>query len=533
METTSLINIEWYIDSVRYLWLTTLDSIKELIDNSIDANAKNIYINIFDSNDEIQITLEDDWDWIAEKMIEKVLSFWWRSNMWINTVGKFWWWLPSASCCQTVRTELFSKVKNWEFHFSYIDLDELKNNNAILPKPTIKKPKFNLECIDSNWTFIHLKDCDDTDYKTISKLSEKVAEDIWRTYRYFMNNWLNIYLNGIKVKIIDPLFQMKGSKDYNTFWESQVLEDIEPIIIKDVIDPITKKPAEINITIILMNFDIIKNIPWYRSEVKWVFNIPQQWFSLIRNGREIWTGLSLWIFTKHNNFNYFRWEILFPDCLDKFFWVHTNKSRFTVKAEIKDQIKEKTLRIISEIRRATISFQKANMSNDDWTQVKRSESIINKIDWEFKKNQTTLKTEMSDEEIKNQEREIRNVNEDKSLSPKQKIEKIEKIKKAFSLPWRFTKEARWSGDFFEWIYKWKQSIISINTDHPFYEKMYLELEKQNAESHLELLVYALAKGQQESLWYKKREEFYTDEKNLWSKILRKTFNEYNDYDYDS
>ena len=50
MEGSYLISTKEYLDSVRYLGITTLDAINELIDNSFDANADNIHIHNYIEN---------------------------------------------------------------------------------------------------------------------------------------------------------------------------------------------------------------------------------------------------------------------------------------------------------------------------------------------------------------------------------------------------------------------------------------------------------------------------------------------------
>lgn len=535
-----LVSIDWYINSVRYLGLTTSDSIKELIDNSIDAKASNIYLNIFEEDGKIQITLEDNWIGVNKELINQVLSFWGRwDSVGPNIIWKFWWGLSSAACTQTKRTELYSK-QEWgdDYYFSYIDLAQLKNQSSnLLPQPIVKKPKYEIQCSWKSWTFIHFKDCDNLDFKIISKLVEKIENDISETYRYFLSKGLKIYINNKEISIIDPLYQIDWAKDIDIFWKSETIFEYKYIPDIKIIDKVTNKPAEIKISIFLMDFDKIKNIPWYRSLVKGIFWINNQGFYLVRNWRQIWSGLTLSIFTKHNHLNYFRWEITFPESLDWLFWVHTNKSRFTIKWEIKDIIKDLTKKPISEARTLSEKFEKETLSRDDnniW--IKRSEKIISKLNkslWINNKLLFNINNEKLEEEKK---KEVDKINENEKLSEKEKKEEVDKINEKYNIPYIFDFESRWQANtFYEVIFKWTtQSKIVINIDHPFYDKIYIESRKEWLEMYLELMIYMFVKAEHEIKWLnKEKEEFYINEKIQWSNILRKLLNWIDEVDYDN
>ena len=85
----------------------------------------------------------------------------------------------------------------------------------------------------------------------------------------------------------------------------------------------------------------------------WGFNMANQGFSVVRNGREIRHGQSLGCFTKRADFNYFRGEIVFPACLDELFNVQIIKGRYSLDVRLKDAIANRCQATISNIYKGT------------------------------------------------------------------------------------------------------------------------------------------------------------------------------------
>ena len=115
----------------------TASAISELIDNSIDAKAKNIQIIVFEktvtkSNRPMkqisEIAIVDDGTGMSEEDLKTSLQF--GNGTKFNTkegIGKFGIGLPNASVSQCKHVEVFT-WKNSKTLFTYLDIDEVKNN---------------------------------------------------------------------------------------------------------------------------------------------------------------------------------------------------------------------------------------------------------------------------------------------------------------------------------------------------------------------------------------------------------------------
>ena len=131
-ERQKIVSDAGFIDSVRELGITTTEAINEFIDNSLDANANNIWITIEkDDEGKLFLIVEDDGRGIPPDQLSKVLAFGGRIYTSRVTTGKFGWGLTASACCQSPRTEIFSKVVGEnDFYYNYIDLEELKANGG-------------------------------------------------------------------------------------------------------------------------------------------------------------------------------------------------------------------------------------------------------------------------------------------------------------------------------------------------------------------------------------------------------------------
>ena len=526
---THLISNKGYLDSVRYLGLTTIDAINELVDNSFDANADNVFIYILKEQSGISIVIEDDGDGIPSEKIDTVLSFGGRlSNNNKLITGRFGWGLSSAACCQAMRTEIYSKTQD-KWFFSYIDLEELKSlDEPIIPAavPHVPPKQIPLELGNKKTgTIVYLKNCDRLDFKTVDKLVSHVIQNIGEVHRKYINAGKQIKVNTTGVRAVDPLMLIPGCLYSDIVGQASESAEIKPIIV-DEIDPSNGKPAKINIKISLMDLDTIrKNKDWRAIPRKVGINIENQGFYLMRHNRQIGRALALGIYTKHPNFNYFRGEISFPPILDKYFGVQTNKSRFSIDPSIRDMIKERLKGHLEQIRKVIKDWKSKADAEQSETGIRPSEEIAAKVNKLLKNNkyEPSLKEikQVEEEANRKKEEEIRKISNDSNLSKQEKDNEIEKIENKFQFyrPFMRVLEFVESGNFYFPRPKGKNTEVIINTAHPFYKKIYEHAAQNNLDVYLDLLLFTLAKAELE--FYDKEEirKFYERQRAEWSAIL--------------
>lgn len=331
---------------------------------------------------------------------------------------------------------------------------------------------------------------------------------------------------------------MPDCRDIAIFGQASEFEEIVPIIIEDEIDPITNKPAEINIKIALMNLEQIrKNKDWNKLVRQKGFNVDNQGFYLVRHNRQIGRALTLNLFQRHNYYNYFRGEISFPPELDKYFGVQTNKSRFSINPVIREKIGERVKNVLSQILTTTKNFTRETQARESDEGVRPSEEIAAKAETMLKRNTyepsvKELQKEAKQIEIQKQE-EINKVVADSNLTDEEKQEKIAKIEKKFQFQAPFKRVLKHirHGPFYFPEPQGKSTELVINTDHQFYTKIYEQAIESQLDVYLDLLLFTLAKA--ELLYYDREDirKFYDRQRIEWSTILTTYLDEsYNDDD---
>lgn len=542
-EGTHLISDKGYIDSVRFIGLTTLDAVNELIDNSFDAGAKAIHVCAFVDKvaGGISLVVADDGRGVKPENIDGILAFGGRIPQKGNiTTGRFGWGLSSAACCQTRRAEFYSNVGDG-WYGSYIDLDELKKlEQPIIPRAFKRRPPQHLPLrLDdkSTGTVVYFSNCDKLDYKSIDALERYFISNLGETHRYYLADKHKIIVNGKDVRIVDPLMLMKGCVFSELFGNANEFEVIQPISIKDVIDEATGKPAEIRIRIALMDLERIRKQKDWRAEVRNKgFNIDNQGFYIVRHNRQIGRALTLSVFQRHNDLNYFRGEISFPPALDNYFGVQTNKSRFALDAELREIIRKLISPPLSQIRKISKEFQTRAQAEESPEGVRPAEEIAAKAERALKKNtyQPTpkqIKDEKETDEAEKSER-IKSVEENKQLSPAEKKERIRKIENEFQfkLPYKRVLATSEYGPFYYPRPRGNSTEVVINIQHPFYKKIYERAVANKLDVYLDLLLFTLVKA--ELMFYDRDEirKFYESQRTEWSTILKTYLDETEDVD---
>ncbi len=209
----------------------TASAVSEIIDNSVDANAKNISVLILEKNqksgkrflDKIdEICILDDGNGMTDDILSKCLAVGGRDEGDDNSenhTGRFGYGLPNSSMSQCKRVEVYSWQKKGEVYFTYLDFDEVLENKEQYCKPVEKKklPKKIEDCLkdkikDSGTAIIWSK-CDRLDIARGDTLFNHMKGDLCRTFRHRLDNDESY---GKKVNITYQI----ADKDFNESFKS-------------------------------------------------------------------------------------------------------------------------------------------------------------------------------------------------------------------------------------------------------------------------------------------------------------------------
>ena len=199
----------------------TAYALSEIIDNSVDANAKNISVVIFEKNQKTghrfldridEICIVDDGIGMSPKILENCLAVGGRDSgddNHENHTGRYGYGLPNSSMSQCKRVEVYSWQKKGDVYYTYLDFDEVLKNKEQYCKPVEKKdlPKKIIDNlknkINDTGTIIIWSKCDRLDVVRGETLFNHMNDDLCRTFRHRLDDD-DDYGKKVKINYLIP-----------------------------------------------------------------------------------------------------------------------------------------------------------------------------------------------------------------------------------------------------------------------------------------------------------------------------------------
>ena len=363
--------IEQQISSLRESDFDPCSAYGEVIDNSIQANAKNIKVEFNyltkrrsekrQSEKLESISFGDDGDGMDPQTIEDCLGFGFSTRYNDRKgIGRFGVGLTLAFLNQCLKCEVYSKQKNKDWYYTFSDIRPSNKQKNLIPKPVKQKPpKDLLSLIGKNsGTLVVWKEHDKQDFKS-SQLIEEFKIWCGRTYRKFIDRGVKISINGEELKTIDPLYiKLKNSK-FPKDPTSEVVfnESIEWPIDRDK----AKKEGEMGKIFVKLTFLPVKLRKGKGDKHKQFADLMSErnlgednaGLSIIRNDREVFYGVPYpWVknLAFKNEDRFIGFEVNFNAKFDKQFTVKNIKRGALPVAELKQIISDKVKGVIQNLR---------------------------------------------------------------------------------------------------------------------------------------------------------------------------------------
>lgn len=386
----SIVQIRQMGDALRSSGYKSIDSaVAELIDNSIEAGAQDIFIIMVERIDPVtnrkaiyEFGILDNGSGMDISKLASCLGIGFTTKSDRRGMGRFGVGLPQASLHVTPSVEVYSWTEEIEpddaVYQVWLDINKVKTgeqeeiNDPDLMELPEKFKKF-LQYRTKNKTYdftkhgtlVYWKNCDNVKPKTMVALNEKLEFALGRKFRHLiLNRTHNIRLitinyeeNAIDILPNDPLFLMKPNyvlgnlNDPANISERHNINCTEPIfsLYGEVVLPIAyidKKTGDEKKSDVLIRFSKVRaefydqtaiptGDPGSKPIGKFVKKL--EGISVVRAGREIDFGV-FDFYDKTNN-PYHRWwgcEICFDPVLDEIFGVANNKQQVELKNDMAD-----------------------------------------------------------------------------------------------------------------------------------------------------------------------------------------------------
>lgn len=535
---------------------STASAIAEIVDNSIEAKAKNIQVLVFEEKqisgsrtlDKIsEIAIYDDGEGMNEDILNLCLSVGGGNRRHRKGLGRFGYGLPNSSMSQCRRVEVYSWEKKDRINYTYLDYDEVIKEQlqyTVLPlaKDIPSKIKNAISTMNNSGTIILWKNCDRLDVSKGETLYKHMKDDLCRIFRHYLDD------DDQYGKRINISFKIQGKDLNESFYPNDPLYLMTPNTCPGYEDKKTNVAQVLLKKIPVAYIDREGNQK--QSEVLFSFStalpetqkigggsllgkhyLKNTGISLVRRAREIDFG----------NFGFFdgveareRWwgcEIRFEPELDELFGLTNNKQyarKFNFEDDKinedrygKEEYEERKKTDTALHMRRNISHEFSNIHSPQIKLIKNrgagggtsrsggktSTDIANEV---LRNNEAATRSfvEGAKKTIEEKKEDWKKLikESDPEIKPEDLMRQIdEQIRSRKKIDISF---GNWPGEqFFTIELAGDTAVAKINRDHPYYNDFYLKLADKgdaNDIKTVDLLLMAYARMEDEE--YSMREE---------------------------
>lgn len=335
--------------ALRSMGYENTAAVADLIDNSIDAEASNIWISI--DNDLSKIFIADDGVGMSEETLRTAIRLGGKkAHDKGSDLGKYGLGLITASISMGRVVRIITK-KDGLYNTATLDYDIIRETNlfnADFHKSTDAEiASFNYRTKDADsGTVLIIDKCDKLQYTRAKDLIDAVEESVSEVFRVYLSEGKHIYINESGVSAYDPLLLIvKGNRKLvDTDIDIKTNTGIEgKMHVLAVMIPDQGTKANRNLHL----------------------NIQGQGFYILRNNREIASGLEFpELFKKHNDFNLLRIELSFNPDLDDLMGINLKKHDIAPSQEVILALKKVLDTPIKKVREEMKTKQRKKEQNN-------------------------------------------------------------------------------------------------------------------------------------------------------------------------
>jgi hypothetical protein len=557
---------------------STVSALCEHVDNAIGAGAKSVRVYIRQtgkgSTMRTDIAVQDDGDGMSPQVLKVATSFGGSTNYNNRSgIGRFGMGMKTAGLSMASAIEIVSWQEKGVYYRMTLDTEAIgrdKSNLIILPEPELLEdvgaeqaqlftvpmrypadgsdqrllaPRGTelVEALGSSGTIIYMPDCDRLSAKRDRTLVDHATKDFAHVYRRHIARGLKIYVNNRLLEAVDPTFSMESARHTR----HQALVDAEVRTSRIVVkrkcsifsDPASSTAHDVTIKLYALP---IRDWKFTRKTLNDLGVFQDQTISILRNDREVFLGHLTALLKRHSDLAWLRIEIDFPGELDEAFGVASNKQGVRLREDVIDAIWKVIKDDVAAVREDIRDVQARNASEKrGGNGPSTAESKASEAD-PFQSH--TLDDNLTEAERADMEKNLRALAVGLRREGEAEEDAFKRIQ-ASKYVLHYKSDRFWP--FYEVEHRYGRVILTINTAHPFYERLYRPLaelslkqtgngdEEGEAEEHaaesplavaLDLLLLSLARTQ--SLMGIAKEarqpgELFEDMRKEWSETLKK------------
>jgi hypothetical protein len=316
------------LTAIREMGYDSFASIMDLVDNSVDAKASKIAVQIKGIDKGNTVTLIDVLDngaGMDQPLLAQALRLGSDTEHNVTDLGKYGFGLVSASLSMAKRIDILTRKNKGQAFEAVFDLETIQrvNDFVIELRPASDHAKV-VETLGDQGTLVRLTNIDRISDNNVARFAANLRAVFAATYRDFIRSGLKLSVNGKIVKADDPLM-----RDH---------PQTEKLLEKEI--KFGDKAAWLTV-VELPDLGQIGNeeagILPHRSG-----------FYVVRNGRQIMAAQTFGFYRHHHSYSGFRAELSFSGDLDDLFHVDIKKATIHPDDKLLAKLREETEKFIQQ-----------------------------------------------------------------------------------------------------------------------------------------------------------------------------------------
>jgi hypothetical protein len=324
--------------------------------------------------------------------------------------------------------------------------------------------------LGSSGTLVYMPACDRLTYIKPKTLVEHAMKEMSRVYRRQIAEGLQLYINNRVVEAFDPTYSMPNARHARFL-------DVEPKVsrlsvtktVQIRLNETLPETAPVQIKIYKLPIEEWGTLPrkTQKNDLRIFDGLT---VSMLRNGREVFAGGMPRITTRHSVTHWYRVQIDFPGLLDEAFGVASNKQGVRLKGYVEEAIKDAIGGEITQMNDTIREFQAAEKKRNAPAKPSTSEKKAAESD-AFQAKELTPLTEQEQEQM---DANLRGLAATLKRSGETDEEAFTRVQ-ASQYIIHFKHDTYWP--FYDVTHKFGRVILTINTAHAFFTKLYEPVSK--------------------------------------------------------
>lgn len=445
------------MEALRDMGYDSYSSVLDVVDNCVDAEAKNVTVSVRERQSDIVIEILDDGCGMNAETLFEALKLGSDTPRPPAALGKFGMGLVTASIGLSKQVEVFTRERDGQCLHGGFDLDLVASEDRFLVWAHPASDEEARSCPDVHGTLIRLSKTDKISTRHTTSFANGLSKRMGQVYRKFLKSGLRMSVNGRDVVPFDPL----------------MLSDPETRVVLETEIPIEGGGAAPLRVVDLPDYGAAGN------RERGI--IPQNsGFYIVRNNREIMEAHTFDWYKRHPDFSHFRAEICFDDSQDIHFHTDVKKMGVYPTQSFLDRLRQLTQGLIMESgrrgrARSATSRGQIDHSLAEGNIVRRASLIPKKESWIEKR---VPRGQPGTHKRGNGQRE-RNAH-------------VTELRTASGLKVTFEEANNGEQPFYSLRQAGRALIITYNREHPFWRELMEHAEDPKAIATIDYLVFALA-----------------------------------------